>query len=140
MPEPSATRRVHLLVGGVGAVRFGIDLDSVGGILEHDQLPAHPRTVNVPRLVGGDETDDEHDRYAAVPAAGADAHLRLGASTKVVSVPADRLEPVPPVLRRTSARWAWGGLYREDDHVVLVLDAPRLATLGARTPPSEVRS
>ena len=135
MPDPASPRPLHLLVGGSGRIRFGVDLDDVGRVLQHDQLPAERRAVNVPRLVGSAEADPERDRYAAVPSAGVDAHLRLGPETTVVTLPADRIEAVPRILERTSARWAWSGLCWEHDHVVVVLDAARLAMLGA--PPSE---
>ncbi len=131
MPEALPPPAVNLLIGGEGSVRFGVVLNAIGRVLEHAELPASYRSVNVPKLFGAADLDRMTDRYAEVPAAGADAHLRLGTSTTVEAAPADRLDAVPRILDRTAARWGWSGLWLEGEHVVVVLDAARLSTIGA---------
>jgi len=131
VPDPQDPLHIRLLIGGTGAVRFGVDLDTIGRVLEHGELPDRYRSVNVPRLLGTVEADRQGDRYAEVPASGEDAHVRLGPATTVEPVAADRIEPVPRILDRTAARWGWCGLWKEEEQVVVVLDAGRLSTIGA---------
>ena len=133
MPEAVDPRTVHLLIGGEGTVRFGVPLDQIGRVLEHAQLPARYRSVNVPRLFGAADLATEIDRYAEVPGPGSEAHVRLGPSATVEEVAADHIEAVPCILERTASRWGWGGLLSEDQGVrfVIVLDPARLAAIGA---------
>lgn len=139
MPEAGDPGSIHVLIGGSGAVRFGVELERIGRVLEFEQLPARHRSVDVPGLFDTVGLPAEADRYAEVPAAGDDAHLRLGPETTVGQVPTDRLEAIPHILHRTAARWSWHGLWRSDDHVVVLLDAARLSALGARTEREDAR-
>lgn len=139
MPEAGDPGSTHLLVGGTGTVRFGVELEQIGRVLEYEQLPAPHRSVDVPRLFGTEGLPAESDRFAEVPAAGDDAHLRLGLETTVEQVRTDRVEAIPHILHRTAARWSWHGIWRSDDHVVVLLDAARLSALGAKTRQEEAR-
>lgn len=139
MPEAGGPGSTHLLVGGTGAVRFGVELERIGRVLEYEQLPEPHRSVDVPRLFEVEGLPAESDRYAEVPAAADDAHLRLGPETTVEQVPTDRVEAIPRILHRTAARWSWHGIWRSNDHVVVLLDAVRLSALGARTVQEEAR-
>ena len=133
MPDAVDPRTVHLLIGGEGSVRFGVPLDRIGRVLEYAQLPACYRSVNVPHLFAAAALDPEADRYAEVPAAGPDTHVRLGPAATVEEIPADRIQAVPRIFDRTAARWGWTGFLSADQGsgFVIVLDPARISTIGA---------
>lgn len=132
MPERSAGEVLDMLVGGAGAVRFAVPLERVGHVEPHDDLPAAYRSVNLPLLFDLPTAADEEDRYARVMGVEGPAYLRLGPVVRVENLSSRRVEPIPPILGASAARWGWAALARtKDGDTVVVIDATRLARLGA---------
>ena len=125
-----APRRV--LLGGDGPFHFAVALEHVADVRAQADLPSRRREVNLPRLLDLPEADAAQDRYARVTPLAEPAFLRLGPAVRAVDLPPGTIQPVPRILEVAAARWGWAGLGMHDEEVIVLLDAPRLARIGAR--------
>ena len=132
--------RIRLIVGGRGLCRFAVDLDQVERIEGHAQVAFPHRSVNVPLLFDLAPARADEDRYALVRGRSEASYLRLGPTLDLQSHPADHFSPVPPSLALTAARWGWAGLAISGEHAMVLVDAYRLAMLGARSGMGEAES
>ena len=124
--------RLRLLVGGEGALRFGVPLDKVESVKEWSELDSPRRVVDLPRLFDLPTAEASDDRYAKVEGLDETAYMRLGPSAKAESLPRSRVQSIPMVLGTVAARWGWDSIVAHDDGVIVVVDPVSLGRIGAR--------